>query len=175
MFFQCLSVITIYSERNLFVEGLLFRFYSIFNASLQLKTFSYSVTSTMLFHTLEHAESIPYTSLFKIYTLEGQATLNLSLVSQCHRIKWSENLQTIFSYIWNEWISFFRSEKLIGPWKKFKCLPNVICLHNTLTNNYLHIFSSLWTHLHIYVSLNTCSVIYMSFVLINWVWRNMCF
>ena len=114
-------------------------------------------------------------SLFKIYTLEGQATLNLSLVSQCHRIKWSENLQTIFSYVWNEWISFFRSEKLIDPWKKFKCLPNVICLHNTLTDNYLHIFSSLWTHVRIYVSLNTCSVIYMSFVLINWVWRNMCF
>ena len=42
-FIRCLSVImvTIYSEGNLFVEGLLFQFYSIINASSQLKPFSY--------------------------------------------------------------------------------------------------------------------------------------
>ena len=31
----------IYSEGNIFVEGLILQFYSIFNASSQLKTFSY--------------------------------------------------------------------------------------------------------------------------------------
>ena len=70
-FIQCLSVATIYSERNLFVEGLLSRFYSIFNASSQLKTFSYPLISTiLLFHTLGYAESILYVCSFKIYTLE---------------------------------------------------------------------------------------------------------
>ena len=33
-------MVTIYSEEKLFVEDLLFRFYSIFNASSQLKTFT---------------------------------------------------------------------------------------------------------------------------------------
>ena len=47
------------------------------------------------------------------------------------------------------WISLFPFEKLTDPWKK--CLANVICLHNILTYNYLHIFSSLWTHVRIYV------------------------
>ena len=40
-FIQCLSVVTIYSEGNLFVEDLLFWFYSILNASSLLKTSSY--------------------------------------------------------------------------------------------------------------------------------------
>ena len=84
-------------EGKLFVEGLLFQFYFIFNASSQLKIFSYPVISIMLLlHTLGHAESILYVCSFKIYTLERQATLSLSLVNQCNRIKWSENLQTIF-------------------------------------------------------------------------------
>ena len=69
-FIQCLSVVTIYSEGNLFAEGLLFWFYSIFNASSQLKTFSSSVINTMLlFHTLGHAESILCVCSFKIYAL----------------------------------------------------------------------------------------------------------
>ena len=37
-FTQCLSAFTIYAEENLFVKGLLFRFYSIFNAFSQRKT-----------------------------------------------------------------------------------------------------------------------------------------
>ena len=70
-FIQCLSVVTIYLEGNLFVEGLVFRFYTIFNASSQLKTFTYPVISTMLlFHTLKHAESTLYVCSFKIYTSE---------------------------------------------------------------------------------------------------------
>ena len=130
-----------------------------------------SVISTMvLFHALGHTKSILY-----ICRLEMQATLSLSLVDQHNRIKWSKIFKLFFSYIWNEWISFFPSEKLIDPWKKSKWWPNVICLHNTSTNNYLHIFSSLCTHVRIYVSLKTCSIIYISFVLINWVWRNSCF
>ena len=143
-----------------FVEGSLFRFYSIFNASSQLKTFSYPVISTMLlFHTLGQAESI-YVCSFKIYTLERKATLSLRLVDQCNRIKWLlVSDKFFFLYVWNEWMNFFPSEKLIDPWKKSKCLPRVICLHNTLTNNYLHIFSSLCTHMCIYVSLSTCSII----------------
>ena len=63
-FIQRLSVMAIYSEGNLFVEGLLFRFLSIFNASSQLKTFSYPVISTILFHTLGHVESILYACYF---------------------------------------------------------------------------------------------------------------
>ena len=69
-----------------------------------------------------------------------------------------------FSYIWNERISFFPSEKIIDPWKISKCLPNLICLHNILTNNYLHIFSSLCTHVCIYVSLNTNSISFISYI-----------
>ena len=61
----------IYSEENLFVDGLLFGFYSIFNASSQLKTFSYPVISTiLLFNTFGHTESVFYVCSFKIYTLE---------------------------------------------------------------------------------------------------------
>ena len=115
----------------------------------QLKTFSYPVISTvLLFHTLGDAESILYLC----------SLLSLSLVDQCNRIKWSESLQHIVFIYMDEWISFFPFEKLIDPWKKSKCLPNVIYLHNTLTNNYLHIFSSLCTHVLICVSLNTCSI-----------------
>ena len=159
----------------LLIFSIIFYFLYHFSESSQLKTFSYTVISTMLlFHTSEHTKSIHYFCLFKIYTLERQTTLSLSLVNQHNRIKWLENFQTIF-FTHMEWISFFPSEKLIDPWKKSKCLSNIICLHNTLTNNYLHVFSFLWTHVCIYVSLNTCSIIYISFVLINWVWRNICF
>ena len=81
-FIQYLSVVMIYSEGNLFVEGLLFRFYS------HLKTFCYPVISTMLlFHTLGHAESILYVCSFKIYTLKRLATLSHGLVDQHNRIK----------------------------------------------------------------------------------------
>ena len=41
VFYSMLSVVTIYTEGNLFVEGLFSRFYSIFNSSSQLKTFCY--------------------------------------------------------------------------------------------------------------------------------------
>ena len=41
VFYSMLSVVTIYTEGNLFVEGLFSRFYSIFNSSSQLKTFRY--------------------------------------------------------------------------------------------------------------------------------------
>ena len=58
-------MVTIYSEGNLFVWGLFFWFYSILNASSQLKTFSYLVISTMLlFHTLWHTKSILYICYF---------------------------------------------------------------------------------------------------------------
>ena len=38
---------------------------------------------------------------------------------QINRIKWLENLETMFLYVWNECISFFPSEKQIDPWKKY--------------------------------------------------------
>ena len=160
----------------LLIFSIIFYFLYHFSESSLLKTFSYTVISTMLLlHTSEHTKSIHYFCLFKIYTLERQTTLSLTLVNQHNRISDWKIFKLFFSHIWNEWISFFPSEKLIDPWKKSKCLSNIICLHNTLTNNYLHVFSFLWTHVCIYVSLNTCSIIYISFVLINWVWRNICF
>ena len=49
---------------------LLFQFHSIFNASSQLKTFSYPVISTiLLFHTLWYAESNPYVYYFISFSL----------------------------------------------------------------------------------------------------------
>ena len=66
-FIQCLSVVMIYSEGNLFLEGFLFQFYSIFNASSQLTTFSYLhnwKSPMLLFHKLGYTESILYICYF---------------------------------------------------------------------------------------------------------------
>ena len=64
-FIQCLSMVTIYSQGNLFAEGLLVQFYSTFNASSDLKTFSYLVLRTIfVFHALGQAELILYVCYF---------------------------------------------------------------------------------------------------------------
>ena len=108
-----------------FVFSIIFHFQRILTTdnlqlSSHLKTFNYPVTSTvLLFHTLCHAKSILYVCSFKIYTLERKATLSLSLVDQCNRIKWLVvSDKYFFSYVWNELINFFPSEKLVDPWKK---------------------------------------------------------